>query len=114
MKENKGKGCQYKLYGKTHYQRNKRYYIERARQARRRQFDFIVDYKKAHPCVDCGIDDWRVLDFDHLPEFVKKGNMGELVHAGCGLKTLKDEIEKCEVRCANCHRIKTFERRMGM
>lgn len=26
-----------------------------------------------------------------------------------GIETLKKEIEKCEVRCRNCHKLKTYQ-----
>lgn len=28
------------------------------------------------------------------------------------IKKIKEEIEKCEIRCANCHRIKTYHNRL--
>jgi hypothetical protein len=49
------------------------------------------------------------LDFDHRPDEVKLFTIGENV--GVSLKRLWAEIGKCDVRCANCHRIITEERR---
>ena len=46
-----------------------------------------------------------VLDFDHLRD--KKYNLTDLIRKGYSLVTIEVEIEKCLVRCANCHRIKT-------
>ena len=62
-----------------------------------------------HPCVDCGQEDPRVLEFDHV-RGTKLDNISSMVQAGVSLKKLKEEIDKCDVRCANCHRIVTFER----
>lgn len=70
----------------------------------------INEYKTKKGCADCGITDARVLDFDHLRD--KKFN----ISYGRGYfswEKLLIEIEKCEVVCANCHRIRTFLRRLN-
>lgn len=70
---------------------------------RRRLLDAI---RLAVGCVDCGYnDDPRAMDFDHVRGEKK---FGVIQGWGRNMKTLLDEIEKCEVRCANCHRIKTW------
>ena len=68
----------------------------------------IVDYLREHPCVDCGEQDIVVLEFDHIGDKVADVS----VYAGGGRTwaRVKVEIDKCEVRCANCHRRKTRER----
>ena len=60
-------------------------------------------------CVDCGLQDICVLDFDHVGE--KQDNVVSLARGGCSLKRLIEEIEQCEVRCANCHRRRTVRKR---
>jgi hypothetical protein len=50
------------------------------------------------------------LDFDHLPGSVKKGRLASMA-CGSALKTIHAEIDKCEVVCANCHRVRTANRR---
>lgn len=77
----------------------------------RKSKEFIENYLYNHPCVDCGISDIRVLDFDHIIGN-KKDNVSNLKWAGARIWKLEKEIEKCEVRCANCHRIKTYYRRV--
>lgn len=64
----------------------------------------------SHPCVDCGEDDIRVLEFDHRPGTVKKNGVCNLINLGVSRKVIQAEIDKCDVRCANCHAIKTYER----
>ena len=70
---------------------------------------FVSQYLKDHPCVDCGESDIDVLDFDHV-----KGNkvagISYLVGRTKKISVLLEEIEKCEVRCANCHRRATRKR----
>jgi hypothetical protein len=67
---------------------------------------FILEYFKKNPCVDCGETNPIVLEFDHVSG-TKKKNVSELIYGGYTLDRLKQEIELCEVRCANCHRIRT-------
>ncbi len=70
-----------------------------------RNKSFVNEYLRTHPCVDCGNTDLRVLEFDHQRD--KINGVGKLVSGGQSLQLVKQEIEKCLVRCANCHRIKT-------
>jgi hypothetical protein len=73
---------------------------------------FIDEYKVTAGCVDCGYRDNPVaLDFDHV-RGEKLFSIGQRFHVMSDEKIL-DEIAKCEVRCANCHRIKTWLERSG-
>ena len=103
-------GSQYERNGRTHYQRNKQDYMDKASARKRAIKDCIRIDKSAKGCVDCGITDWRVLDYDHLPEFSKTMSISLAITKGWTLVRLQKEIEKCEVVCANCHRIRTHVR----
>ncbi len=97
---------------KTHYQNNKQIYLERAltRNARvnTENKQRLYTYLSSHPCVDCGQTDVRVLEFDHV-QGNKSANITRMLN-GAPWSAIAAEIAKCEVRCANCHRIKTLER----
>ena len=80
----------------------------RAMQARIEKMQRLHFYFSVHPCVDCGNTDIRVLDFDHVYG-EKGGNISRMIQGSPWL-AIEAEIAKCEVRCANCHRIKTIER----
>ena len=69
----------------------------------------VYEYLQSHHCVDCGNDDVRVLEFDHV-RGQKRYNISQMIHLGHSVKAILSEIEKCDVRCANCHRIVTSER----
>jgi hypothetical protein len=94
------------------YQSNREQHIAnvaviRAKTVRRNQ-RFIIDYLLSHSCVDCGEMDVVVLQFDHT-RGKKRKDVSRMM--ACSRRTLKTEIEKCDVRCANCHQRKTSERR---
>lgn len=79
-------------------------------QARKRNKDFLKEYLSEHPCVDCGEDDVIVLEFDHVKdEKVLEVTRG--ANRGWSLNKIKEEINKCEIRCANCHRRATHKRK---
>ena len=67
---------------------------------------FVYDYLLSHPCIDCGEKDPVVLEFDHVRGH-KRNTISHMVRAGCSITNIKAEIDKCDVRCANCHRRKT-------
>ena len=67
----------------------------------------IREYLSTHPCVDCGDDRWEVLEFDHV-RGEKEQTVGFLSREG-SIERIEKEIEKCDVRCANCHRLKTIK-----
>lgn len=74
---------------------------------------------KGGPCTDCGERfPACCMDFDHRPGLKsKKGagpsNVGTMVAHHYSIEKIKEEIEKCDLVCANCHRIRTRDRRIG-
>jgi hypothetical protein len=74
-----------------------------------RRIHMVNIIKLMSGCVDCGYDKHpAALEFDHLPGTVKYRDIGKLYMQS--LKVLFTEIAKCEVVCANCHRIRTATR----
>lgn len=92
------------------YKKNREHYlkyrIERNRMLRENFGRFIRSYLLEHPCIECGNSDPRVLHFDHV-KGIKLANVSLLRAHGANLEYVKREIEKCVVRCANCHAVKT-------
>ncbi|HEV2062313.1 MAG TPA: hypothetical protein VGR12_05630, partial [Solirubrobacteraceae bacterium] len=72
--------------------------------AQLRNQQHIVDVLGASTCIDCGDSDIVILEFDHRGE--KRGNVSTMA-SWASLDTLRAEIAKCDVRCANCHRRRT-------
>lgn len=69
---------------------------------------FFIEYLLEHPCVDCRESDIRCLEFDHVRGAKFKG-LSAMKAEGYSMERIKLEIEKCDVRCANCHRKKTLD-----
>lgn len=80
--------------------------IDLLREAKRRiNTEAVWRFLSTHPCVDCGEDDPVVLDFDHV--YGEKKNHVSRMLGSHAWESIAAEIEKCVVRCANCHRRKT-------
>lgn len=89
----------------AHYAANRENQIVRVKNRKRKIRQFLFDYLKEHPCVDCGEADPVVLEFDHIGD--KKINLSEVAAKGMAMDKITQEIMKCEVRCSNCHARKT-------
>lgn len=99
-----------RLVQKNWYANNKARHV--ANVARRRRaaeaeiIKHIVTFLRQHPCVDCGETDPVLLEFDHV-RGRKLNSICNLIRRGFSWNKIYDEIQKCEVRCCRCHRIKT-------
>jgi hypothetical protein len=81
----------------------------KARYARRRTeiFEKIRKYKN-RPCLDCGeIFHPEIMEFDH----VRGKKLFNLSRPPLNIKRVAAEIAKCDLVCANCHRLRTAKRR---
>lgn len=72
-----------------------------------RNCEFIWNFLLTNPCMDCGESNPIVLDFDHKNPKEKFKNISDMRRSAYSLEKIKEEIDKCEVVCANCHRIRT-------
>jgi len=97
-------------YSREHYRSNVQAYVARAK--RRAAIDrplnraFVLAFLATHPCVDCGERDPVVLEFDHRDPAAKRSDVGRLIHSST-INKVREEIDRCDVRCGNCHRIRT-------
>ena len=98
------KAC-YGDYDKRWRKANREKINNRARRAKRSRMAFIYRYKLAAGCFDCGYNSHsEALQFDHVIG-KKSRTISELRNAMPA--KLISEINKCVVRCANCHAVKT-------
>ena len=100
--------------------RSKRYYSEnqehhckvvRKRNVKRQKEakDYIMSVFSGKKCMDCSTTDIRVFEFDHV-HGKKFKHVSIMVSQGYSIEVIQKEIDKCEIVCANCHRIRTLER----
>lgn len=96
---------------------HKRYYlknIEKYRiknKIRKLMLHEFVNALKDKPCSDCHVKyPPYVMDFDHLEKTIKVNSIARFIREGRSKESIKLEMEKCELVCANCHRMRTYKR----
>lgn len=106
---NECKSCLSERTMKNYYLDHERQKEIRKRNSNKRRFgrkQIILKHLLSNPCIDCGEKDPIVLEFDHLRDKsfdISDGLMKPI-------KILQEEINKCEVVCANCHKRRTAKR----
>jgi hypothetical protein len=111
--DNLCRGCR-SAYHRDHYLANKKRYVDQARARKQalalERTTYLLDYFEAHPCADCRESEPIVLEFDHLDAKTKSFDIGQALPYR-KWQSILEEIEKCEVVCANFHRKRTARRR---
>lgn len=75
---------------------------------------YYSDLKSKIPCKDCGrLGFPQAMEFDHVGAG-KEFNISNAIRWGYSRAKIDKEIEKCELVCAYCHRIRTYKRREGI
>jgi hypothetical protein len=114
----------FRRYARDYYARNRervkagsakwwRDHPDKRRDATRRYreaVNAVINEAKDKPCADCNYYFDRVcMDFDHRPGEVKAFTVS-VARRGMPLHQVLAEIAKCDVVCANCHRIRSRDR----
>lgn len=77
---------------------------------RERRRAFVEEFKLGKPCLDCGVEyPPPVMEFDHV-RGEKEFGLAEACTRNVKMSVLRTEVEKCDLVCANCHRIRHIER----
>lgn len=77
------------------------------RTSRRSRKDWVTGIKVARGCADCGTKHPAVLSFHHRDPDVKLFTVSRALQLqGRAREIIMAEIEKCDVLCENCHRIR--------
>lgn len=101
----------YNHYMREYYLKNKEKHDTRVRARNKAHVSMLKSYIRGYllqnPCITCGELDIVVLEFDHVNCTTKKNSISALIRRGASLAVLQEEIKKCQVLCANCHRRRT-------
>lgn len=96
---------------RRHYEKNKASYVASRAAAREKRLRIVAEYKMK-PCADCEVEHpYYVMQLDHI-----KGEKVDKVSAlvkSASLGAVLEELEKCDVVCANCHAYRTWSRYSG-
>lgn len=103
------KACR-KTHDASYYQLRRDELMARKRQ-REAELVSWMRAVKSGPCADCGRRFHpAAMTFDHLPGTTKRSDIATLVRR-TSIRLASEEIAKCELVCANCHAVRTYERR---
>ncbi len=92
------------------WQREHKQEVKESNATKRQEKAKYVNQKKDVPCADCKLKfPPECMDFDHVVG-EKICNVSAMVTRSYSLEAVKEEIEKCDVVCSNCHRKRTVRR----
>jgi hypothetical protein len=103
-----------KEYDAAWYKRNRSKRRAKVKADRQSYGEWLDSLKEGKRCLDCGqAYPSYVLEWDHLPDAVKTLVVSDTRRAAFSKKRILEELEGCELVCANCHRERTFGDRKG-
>lgn len=95
---------------RRHYEKNIKACRDSATQQKVRKRTWVQELKQAAPCADCKQQyPYYVMQFDHVLGD-KVAAVATMINQKRGRKAIEEEIAKCEIVCANCHAIRTYNR----
>lgn len=87
-------------------------YLARKRAAWRAHAELLNRLRHV-PCADCARSfPPCAMDFDHRRGVTKRVAVTRMI-GRAGVEAILEEVAKCDIVCANCHRLRTFTRRAG-
>lgn len=100
------------LYRADVYVDKKESFIASNKRQYKKLRDLLNSLKEGKPCADCGKSfPNEAMDFDHRDPSTKIEKVSAMVYKG-SVPLLLSEVEKCDLVCAVCHRIRTKKQQM--
>tara|TARA_R110002020_G_scaffold301877_1_gene517289 strand:+ start:60 stop:425 length:366 start_codon:yes stop_codon:yes gene_type:complete len=103
-----------KQYSSKWYSRNAEKQKAKSRQRKRELRKWYDDIKSKTFCVSCGIsgkENTWMMEFHHRDENTKDKSLSYMISNGYGKESCLEEMKKCDILCANCHRKLHYERK---
>ena len=95
-------------YIRDYYQKHREYYLDKVNARVKSRQEYINQFKTK--CSQCGMEHPAALDFHHIDQSTKRFALSAASKMKLSLEEIKDEIDKCVILCANCHRIEHFDK----
>lgn len=99
-----------KEYNKRKYREDPAKAVAAVKQRRQEMRERFLEYKSGLSCP-CGESRPPALDFHHRDPSQKSFNVSYYLARGWGWARILEEISKCDVLCANCHRVLEAEKK---
>jgi len=110
-KDPKVKQTKQKTYASTYYQNNKAKVLATTKASVKKYKEQWRSFKATLSCVKCGQNHPATLDFHHIDSSTKEASVNKLIKYRA-FKRAMEEVKKCVVLCANCHRIHHHDERL--
>jgi hypothetical protein len=91
-------------YARELYKKQSKLAVLRVAKRKKKIKNWLEEYKKNLKCFSCGESHPATLDFHHKNKHEKEKSICYLVVNGYSVNKIINELNKCEVLCANCHR----------
>ena len=111
-KDPKVRAAKQKTYVSTYYEKNKETVIASSRASAKAYKEKWRSYKATLACVQCGQNHPATFDFHHVDSSTKEASINKLIK-NRAFKRAMEEVQKCVVLCANCHRIHHHNERLN-
>lgn len=97
----------WKTYYHKHGSKYRQHAVQRNRELKASLRNKMLEYLDNKRCVECGINNPIVLEFDHIDPKTKSFSIASGISNTRSWESIMEEIDKCQILCANCHKIKT-------
>lgn len=88
---------------RKHYKENQNRYMNNQYRRRMEKANWFFEYKSTLKCSKCGENHPACIQFHHTDPSLKENDISSMVNAGYNKDRIIEEINKCEIVCANCH-----------
>jgi len=102
-----------KEYQKLYYRKNKERFYYKNKNRKQKIREYLYSVKENLACSLCGENHIATLEFHHKDPSNKSFNIGISTNRMCAVKTIENEISKCVVLCANCHKKLHWQEKQG-